>query len=499
MFDVQSWLDGDDPHWPPPDSRKHGRNTRWRHLNSMRILSMPDKWEFPWFASWDLAFQCVTLALVDPHFAKHNLWLLLFEQFQHPNGQIPAYEWEFSDMNPPVQAWACWRVYQIEKRDTGKADTAFLEKCLHKLLINFAWWVNRVDSQGNNVFEGGFLGLDNITVIDRGQKLPGGAVLEQSDGTGWMGFFCLYLMRIALELGNQNPAYDVLATKFFEHFVYIGAAMKKMGGRNYQLWDENDGFFYDVLRFPNGDFHKLRLRSLVGLIPLFAIEVLEKSDLKSHPDFLANVEWFIRNRPDLVGNACYSIGCDEKCTRYVLSIADPGQFHRIATRLWDPAEFLSDHGIRSLSKYHESHPFYFGESRLGYEPGESEAQLKGGNSNWRGPVWFPTSYLLIHSLLRFGDALGPDFAVKPSDGGQSVTARTMAREIAERMIRIFTRDEDGRRACFGESKKFQTDPHWRDCLLFNEYYHGDTGKGLGASHQTGWTGLIASLIDEWRR
>ena len=460
---------------------------------------MPDKWEFPWFASWDLAFQCVTLALVDPHFAKHNLWLLLFEQFQHPNGQIPAYEWEFSDMNPPVQAWACWRVYQIEKRDTGKADTAFLEKCLHKLLINFAWWVNRVDSQGNNVFEGGFLGLDNITVIDRGQKLPGGAVLEQSDGTGWMGFFCLYLMRIALELGNQNPTYDVLATKFFEHFVYIGAAMKKMGGRNYQLWDENDGFFYDVLRFPNGDFHKLRLRSLVGLIPLFAIEVLEKSDLKSHPDFLANVEWFIRNRPDLVGNACYSIGCDEKCTRYVLSIADPGRFHRIATQLWDPAEFFSDHGVRSLSKYHESHPFYFGESRLGYEPGESEAQLKGGNSNWRGPVWFPTSYLLIHSLLRFGDALGPDFAVKPSDGGQSVTARTMAREIAERMIRIFTRDADGHRPCFGDSTKFQTDPHWRDCLLFNEYYHGDTGKGLGASHQTGWTGLIASLIDEWRR
>ncbi len=499
MFDVQSWLEGDNPQWPPPESRKRGRNTHWRHLNSMRILSMPDKWEFPWFASWDLAFQCVTLALVDPHFAKHNLWLLLFEQFQHPNGQIPAYEWEFSDMNPPVQAWACWRIYQIEKRNTGKPDLAFLEKCLHKLLINFAWWVNRVDSQGNNVFEGGFLGLDNITVIDRGQKLPGNAVLEQSDGTGWMGFFCLYLMRIALELANQNPSYDVLATKFFEHFVYIGAAMKKMGGRNYQLWDEDDGFFYDVLRFPNGDFHKLRLRSLVGLIPLFAIEVLEKRDLEGHPDFLANVEWFIRNRPDLVGNACYSVGCDDKCKRYVLSIADPGQFHRIAERLWDPEEFLSDHGIRSLSRYHKTHPFHFGESRLGYEPGESEAQLKGGNSNWRGPVWFPTSYLLIHSLLRFDDALGPNFSVKSSDGRQAVTARMMAKEIAERMIRIFTRDKNGQRACFGDSKKFQTDPHWRDCLLFNEYYHGDTGKGLGASHQTGWTGLIASLIDEWRR
>jgi hypothetical protein len=499
LFDVQRWLEGDNPQWPPPESRKRGRNTHWRHLNSMRILSMPDKWEFPWFASWDLAFQCVTLALVDPHFAKHNLWLLLFEQFQHSDGQIPAYEWEFSDMNPPVQAWACWRIYQIEKRDTGKSDLAFLEKCLHKLLINFAWWVNRVDSQGNNVFEGGFLGLDNITVIDRGQKLPGNAALEQSDGTGWMGFFCLYLMRIALELGQQSPVYDVLATKFFEHFVYIGAAMKKMGGRNYQLWDENDGFFYDVLRFPNGDFHKLRLRSLVGLIPLFAIEVLEKRDLEGHPDFLANVEWFIRNRPDLVGNACYSIGREGKGKRYVLSIADPGQFQRIAERLWDPAEFLSDHGIRSLSKYHKAHPFHFGDSQVGYEPGESEAQVKGGNSNWRGPVWFPTSYLLIHSLLRFDDALGPDFAVKSSVGGQAVTARAMAKEIAERMIRIFTRDKNGRRACFGDSKKFQTDPHWRDYLLFNEYYHGDSGKGLGASHQTGWTGLVASLIDEWRR
>jgi hypothetical protein len=499
LFDVQAWLDGDNPQWPPPESRKRGRNTHWRHLNSMRILSMPDKWEFPWFASWDLAFHCVTLALVDPHFAKHNLWLLLFEQFQHPNGQIPAYEWEFSDMNPPVQAWACWRVYQIEKRDTGKSDLAFLEKCLHKLLINFAWWVNRVDSQGNNVFEGGFLGLDNITVIDRGQRLPGNAVLEQSDGTGWMGFFCLYLMRIALELSQHNPAYEVLATKFFEHFIYIGAAMKKMGGRNYQLWDEADGFFYDVLRFPNGDFHKLRLRSLVGLIPLFAIEILEKRDLESRPDFLANVEWFIRNRPDLVGNACYSIGCSGACTRYVLSIANPEQFHRIAVRLWDPGEFLSDHGIRSLSKYHQTHPFYFGEGSVGYEPGESEAQVKGGNSNWRGPVWFPTSYLLIHSLLRFSQALGHDFMVKPADGGQAVSPQSMAKEIAERMIRIFTRDESGRRACFGENRKFQTDPHWRDCLLFNEYYHGDTGKGLGASHQTGWTGLVASLIDEWRR
>jgi hypothetical protein len=498
LFDVQKWLDGDDPKYPPPEPRRHVRNVHWRHLNSMRILSMPDKWEFPWFASWDLAFQCVTLALVDPQFAKMNLWILLFEQFQHPNGQIPAYEWEFSDMNPPVQAWACWRVYQIEKRDTGRADTEFLEKCLHKLLINFAWWVNRVDSEGNNVFEGGFLGLDNIAVVDRGQKLPGGAILEQSDATGWMGFFCLYMMRIALELTKNNRAYGVLATKFLEHFIYIGSAMKHMGNRNYQLWDEDDGFFYDVLRYPDGSFQKFRLRSLVGLIPLYGIEVLEKAELESCPEFLGNVRWFINNRRDLVGNTAVIVGNDGN-ERYILSIADPEQFCRLAARLCDPDEFLSAYGVRSLSKYHEKHHFEFGSSSVGYEPGESQAQLKGGNSNWRGPVWFPTSYLLIHTLLRFHDALGPDFVIDVPGDGRKMSPCLIAKDLADRMIRIFTRDESGRRACFGNYTKFQQDPHWRDCLLFNEYYHGDTGAGLGASHQTGWSGLVANLIDEWRR
>jgi hypothetical protein len=499
LFDVQRWLEGDNSQWRPPDSRKSLRNIHWRHLNSMRILSMPDKWEFPWFASWDLAFQCVTLALVDPEFAKQNLWFLLFEQFQHPNGQIPAYEWEFSDMNPPVHAWACWRVYQIEHRETGRGDLEFLEKCLHKLLMNFAWWVNRVDREGNNVFEGGFLGLDNITVVDRGQKMPGGAILEQSDTTGWMGFFCLYLMRMALELAKHNRAYGVLATKFFQHFIYIGSAMKKMGGRNYQLWDEDDGFFYDVLRYPNGEFQKFRLRSLVGIIPLFAIEILDGDDLKSCPEFLRNVEWFINNRSDVVGGTCYV--CDHGGNRrYVLTIADASKFCRMAARLWDPNEFLSEHGIRSLSKYHASHRFQAGSSSVGYEPAESEAQVKGGNSNWRGPVWFPTSYLLIHSLLRFHDALGQDFArAWPGNPTTVISPCEMAREIANRMIRIFARDQSGRRACFGQSKKFQEDPHWRDCLLFNEYYHGETGAGLGASHQTGWSGLVANLIDEWRR
>jgi hypothetical protein len=500
LFDVERWLEGDDPQWAPPDSRKRGRNIHWRHLNSMRVLSVPDKWEFPWFASWDLAFQCVSLALVDLDFAKENLWVLMFEQFQHPNGQIPAYEWEFSDMNPPVQAWACWQIYETEKRRSGKGDVSFLKSCLHKLLINFAWWVNRVDRQGNNVFEGGFLGLDNITVVDRGQEFPGGAILEQSDATGWMGFFCLYLMRIALELANDDRAYEQLATKFFEHFVYIGAAMKKMGGRNYQLWDEDDGFFYDVLRFPNGDFHKLRLRSLVGIIPLFAIEILSKADLEPHPDFLNSVEWFIKNRPDLVGNACFMIDSDSE-RHYVLSIADSKQFQRVAARLWDPDEFMSTYGIRSLSKYHREHPFHLGNRWVSYEPADSEAQVKGGNSNWRGPVWFPTSYLLIHSLLRFSDALGSSFKVRPSgdSNSKSVSPRKMAEEIANRMINIFVRDRAGRRACFGDYSKLQNDPNWRDYLLFNEYFHGDTGAGLGASHQTGWTGLVANLIDEWRR
>jgi hypothetical protein len=498
LFDVSQWLDGDDPRYPPPGSRRQIRNTHWRHLNSMRILSMPDKWEYPWFAAWDLAFQCVTLALVDPEFAKQNLWLLLFEQFQHPNGQVPAYEWEFSDVNPPVHAWACWRVYSIDRERSGRADRPFLERTFHKLLINFTWWVNKVDSQGLNVFEGGFLGLDNISILNRSEKLSSGEILEQSDTTGWMAFFCLCMMRIALELARDNKAYEAMATKFFEHFVYISGAMKRMGGRDYQLWDDQDGFFYDVLRYPDGRFKKFAVRSLVGLIPLYAVAVVDEEAERALPVFLADVTWFIRNRAELVGEACFS-RTDDGGTRHVLSLVDRHQLERVLQRLWDPQEFLSQAGVRSLSKYHEHHPFSFGGSEVRYEPAEARTKIKGGNSNWRGPIWFPTSVLLIESLVTFDAAHRTPAIQTPHEPDLAIAPADMAREIANRMIRLFTRGPDGRRPIYGEQRKFQDDPYWRDCLLFNEYFHGDTGEGLGANHQTGWTSLVANLIDEWRR
>ena len=499
LFDVGTWLEGDRPDMPPPASRKRIRNSHWRHLNSMRILSMPDKWEYPWFAAWDLAFHCVTIALVDPAFAKENLWVLLFEQFQHPNGQIPAYEWEFSDLNPPVHAWGCWRVYNVEKQRTGKGDVEFLEKCFQKLLINFAWWVNKVDSQGMNVFEGGFLGLDNITVVDRSEKLPNGAILEQSDATGWMGFFCLHMMRIALELTSHNRVYEGMATKFFQHFIYIGGAMKRMGGRDYTLWDEEDGFFYDVLRYQDGSFKKFEVRSLVGLIPLFAIDVLDEAKIKHLPVFVNDVQWFIRNRADLVGQACFAEARGGERLD-VLSIVDRHQLSRLLQRVWDEEEFLSVGGLRSLSKHHERHPFSFGAGTVCYEPGEADVKIKGGNSNWRGPIWFPTSYLLIESLMKFGEAFGPHYAVRtPASPNKAITPTEMARETANRMIGLFTRGADGTRRIYGGTARFQQDPLWRDLLLFNEYFHGDNGAGLGANHQTGWTGLVANLIDEWRR
>jgi hypothetical protein len=463
----------------------------------MRVLSMPDKWEYPWFAAWDLAFHTIPLAIIDPEFAKEQLFLMLFEQFQHPSGQIPAYEWEFSDLNPPVHAWAVWRVYNRDKERTGKADREFLEKCFHKLLINFAWWVNKVDSAGNNVFEGGFLGLDNITVIDRSEKVQGGAILEQSDATGWMGMFCLNLMRIALELARDNKAYESLALKFFEHYIYIGAAMKNMGGRKYSLWDEDDGFFYDVLHFPDGSFHKFRVRSLVGIIPLYAAETIRLDDIEQYQEFKTNFLWFIRNRKQLTDSCCHYIAA---MRQYELTIVDEKQLRRMLERLVSPDEFLSDFGVRSLSKFHERNPFIFGNSEVRYDPAESSNKIKGGNSNWRGPIWFPTTFLIIESLRTLGAGFGDEFRVSiPGDTRSELNLIELGGEIANRMIRIFARDANGNRPVYAGTRKFQQDPNWNDLILFYEFYHGDNGAGIGASHQTGWSALVAALIDEWRR
>ena len=499
LFDVHDWLEGDNPKSPPAASRRRIRNVHWRHLNSMRVLSMPDKWEYPWFAAWDLAFHCSPLAIVDPEFAKEQLWLLLFEQFQHPSGQIAAYEWEFSDLNPPVQAWAVWRIYNMDRIRSGKADRVFLEKCFHKLLINFAWWVNKVDRDGNNVFEGGFLGLDNITVIDRSEPLPDGAVLEQSDATGWMGMFCLILMRIALELAQENNTYEGLASKFFQHYIYVAAAMKRMGTSNYQLWDEEDGFFYDVLSYPDESYEKFRVRSLVGLIPLYAVERLEDKWIEPFREFAGNFLWFLRNKQRIVAGVCQPIYRDGQ-RLHVCAIVDENQTRGLLKRLLDPKEFLSPHGIRSLSKFHEGNPFVFGGRSVEYEPAEAISKIKGGNSNWRGPIWFPTSFLMLESLRKLGTAYGSQLTVPApeNEGAPPLTLREVAQNIANRMISIFTRDESGRRPVYGSIRKFQEDPHWRDLILFFEYFDGDTGAGLGASHQTGWTGLVASLIDEWR-
>jgi len=497
LYDVNRWLQGDDPTFAPPESRWTIRNAHWRHLNSMRIISMPDKWEYPWFAAWDLAFHTIAFADLDIEYSKEMLWIMLFEQFQHPNGQIPAYEWEFSDLNPPVHAMAVWKVYTMDRDRSGKPDIAFLEKCFHKLLMNFAWWINKVDSSGNNVFEGGFLGLDNITVVDRSEKLPGGATLEQSDATGWMGMFCLNLMRICLELAKNNKVYEGLATKFVQHYIYVGSAMKNMGGQGIELWDEEDGFFYDVLVFPNNNgYEKFRVRSLVGLIAMYAIDILNDYDVEQNKEFISNLDWFIRNRPDIVQRCVYS---DEKngIRRHILSIVDAHQLKRIMERIWDEDEFLSPAGLRGLSKHHAEFPYYFGNKKVEYEPGEATSKIKGGNSNWRGPIWFPTSYLMINSLVKFGEAFGKDFGVKID--GKLVTPYMVAEELANRMIKIFVPDKNGHRPVYGDIKKFQEDPYWKDYVLFFEYFHGDTGKGLGASHQTGWTGLIATLIQEWRR
>lgn len=484
LFDVKSWLKGDSIHLPP-QGREKIRNEHWQHLNSKRILSMPDKWEYPWFAAWDLAFHCLTLALVDIQFAKEQLWLLLFEQFQHPNGAIPAYEWNFSDLNPPVQAWAALKLYQMEKAQTGKEDRVFLENCFFKLMLNFSYWVNQVDSSGCNVFEGGFLGLDNIALMDRSVKVGDNVMLKQSDGTGWMAMFSLNLMRLALELAKDNPSYETIATKFFQHFVHIGHAMKTRDNKKYSLWDEQDGFFYDVLVYSDDHFAPFRVRSLVGLIPLYAIDIITKEELSQYPSFQENFVWFLKNRPTLTSECIV-----DKGDAYSLSLVNEQQLQRILQYLCNPQEFRSSFGIRSLSKYHESQPFIHEQTHVGYEPGVAVSKIKGGNSNWRGPIWLPTNYLLIESLKLFG-------SVFPQIRVGDLSIAEISDTIRKDLISLFKKNDQGKRPIFNAFPLAQ-DPHFQDLLLFHEYFHAETGEGLGACHQTGWTGLIANLIDQGR-
>jgi len=496
---VEDWLKGDDNAPSPPPERQNGRNQEWFHLYNEDILSMPDKWEYPWYAAWDLAFHTIPLAMIDPEFAKYQLDVLTREWYMHPNGQIPAYEWKFSDVNPPVHAWATWRIYQIEQKIYGRTDRQFLERVFQKLMLNFTWWVNRKDAKGNNVFQGGFLGLDNIGVFDRSAELPTGGHIDQSDGTSWMGMYCLNMLAIALELAKTNPVYEDIATKFFEHFLYIADAMNKIGEMEVSLWNKSDGFYYDVLHL-NEQQITLKIRSMVGLIPLFAIETIEPETLKMLPGFKKRLEWFICNRPDLRQN----VACMETTgigARRLLAIASRDKLKSILQKMLDESEFFSSYGIRALSRFHAEHPYIFDvngcQFRVDYEPAESSSGLFGGNSNWRGPIWFPVNFLLIESLQKFHSYLGDDFQLEcPTGSGKKMTLREIALELSQRLMRIFLKDSSGKRPVYGATSKFQNDPHWQNLILFYEYFHGDNGAGIGASHQTGWTGLVANLIQE---
>ena len=498
-FDIPEWLSGDPLPPPPPPGRGEVRNGDWGHLNNADVVSMPDKWEYPWYAAWDLAFHMIPFALIDADFAKQQLVLLTREWYMHPNGQLPAYEWNFSDVNPPVHAWATWRVFQMDRKQRGDGgDLAFLERVFHKLLLNFTWWVNRKDAQGRNLFQGGFLGLDNIGVFDRSKPLPTGGFINQSDGTAWMAMYSLNMLRIALELALTNKVYEDLASKFFEHFLHIAEAMADFCNRGRGLWDEADGFYYDQLHTPDGKTVTLRVRSMVGLIPLFAVETLEPEMLARLPDFTRRMEWFLNSRPDLAGlvSRWDEPGVGE---RRMLSLLRGHRMKKLLRRMLDEAEFLSPHGVRALSKYHLDHPYTFavdGDAlTVKYVPGDSDSWLFGGNSNWRGPVWFPVNYLIVESLQKFHHYYGPDFLVEhPTGSGRKLTLEQIADDLAHRLAGLFLRDARGRRPVFGGAEKFQTDPHFRDHVLFYEFFHGDDGAGLGASHQTGWTALVAKLL-----
>jgi hypothetical protein len=496
-YDVRRWLEGD-PASLPPAGRLDGRNREWRHLYNEDVISMPDKWEYPWYAAWDLAFHTIPLALVDPDFAKAQLILFLREWYMHPNGQIPAYEWSFGDVNPPVHAWAALRVYRIERRLRGRGDREFLEKVFHKLLLNFTWWVNRKDAEGRNVFQGGFLGLDNIGVFDRSAPLPTGDRLEQSDGTSWMGMYCLNMLAIALELAGQDPAYEDVASKFFEHFVFIAHAVDQCP-TGINLWDEGDGFYYDVLH-ADGAASPLKVRSMVGLIPLFAVETLEPEVVDKLPGFKRRMQWFIDNHPEFRDHVEMATRPGSGVRR-LLAIVGRTQLPRVLRLMLDEAEFLSPHGVRGISRFHKDHPYSLRlggtEHRVDYEPAESTSGLFGGNSNWRGPVWFPVNYLLIESLQKFHYFYRDTFKIAfPTGSATTLNLWQVAAELSRRLTRIFLRDEDGRRPVYGGTEIFQRDPLWRDLILFYEYFHGDNGAGIGASHQTGWTGLVAKLLQQ---
>ncbi len=499
-YNVFEWLKGDPAKPKPEQNRKTGRNSSWKHLYAANLISMPDKWEYPWFAAWDLAFHTIPLARVDADFAKRQLEILLREYYMHPNGQIPAYEWNFSDVNPPVHAWAALKVYEIDKeQNKGVGDIRFLEKIFHKLLLNFTWWVNQKDETGNNIFSGGFLGLDNIGVFDRSMPMPFGGQLEQADATGWMAMYTLNMLRISVEIAIERPVYQDMASKFFEHFLHIAGAMEAVGGDSaLSLWDEEDQFYYDVIHIPNGQNILLKIRSIVGLIPLLAVEILDPATLDQLPSFKRRIDWVVSNRPDLARliSRWYEAGKGEN---HLLSILRGHRMKMILKRMLDENEFLSDYGVRALSKYHKEHPYKFflnGEVlQVDYVPGEALTDIMGGNSNWRGPVWFPLNYLILDSLLKFHSYYGDDFELEyPTNSGTLTTIDQVALGIAKRLVNIFKTGKNGSRPVFGACEKMQTDPHFKDHVLFYEYFDGDNGRGCGASHQTGWTGLVAELI-----
>jgi hypothetical protein len=500
-FMVDQWLDGDPAGPPPPDTRKRGRNREWRHLAAGDVMSMPDKWEYPWFAAWDTAFHCVAFALIDPDFAKEQLLLLTREWLMHPNGQMPAYEWAFGDVNPPVHAWAALRVYQIERKVYGREDREFIERIFQKLTLNFTWWVNRKDSEGNNIFEGGFLGLDNIGVFDRTSGLPSGGRLEQADGTSWMAMYCLNLFGISLELAKKNSVYEDLATKFFEHFVSIGAAINRIGGQESGLWDNEAGYYFDMLKLADGVSQPLKAYTIVGVIPAFAIAAGDRQQLLAFKDFDARLRWFIQYRPEMLEGLADLThrGIED---RFRLAVVDSDKLAAILEHVLHEGGLLAPYGVRSVSKHHAENPFVLDLDGqhfiLDYEPGNSTSGMFGGNSNWRGPIWLPLNFLLIESLQKHHYFLGDDFKVAcPAGSDQEATIWEVATELTHRLIKLFTRDDSGRRPVHGSREKFQTDPHWRDLILFYEFFHGDTGEGLGASHQTGWTGVIAKLINQY--